>query len=800
MGLAQINIRFSANLKELSTQMQNARREFEKAGSKMQDLGGKMSMAISLPIMAIGTAAYKMAADLQDAFGATDQIYKNASASTKAWAESLPSYYGVATKEALEYSNMMGTMLVNIGKLTEEQASQQAAKLVELAGDLTAMYGGTTASAVQALTGALKGNNSMLDNYGMAVNEATIKARAYQMGLAKQGEELSLNAKQQATLALIYEQTGAAQGQAAREADSASGVMRAFRTEISNLTTEFGQHLLPIITPVLEKFRALVERFRSLDPEVKKAIVVFGGIVAAIGPVIAAIGTAVALIPTFTAGLAAIGTAFTAMTGPIGLAVAAIAGLTYLIINNWDDVKQYIIDVANYFIELYNSSLVVRSGVQYIILSFKNLWSAAKFVINAIGTLFKGLWEGLKNSAQAIGSIIKAILTGDISSIPAIFKNAFTESTRDFQNMLSGWKEDWNGWTSDVKANTKTAIEDALNSRYQLIKPDATKVKDEVKESVETAVVEGVDEGIEKASGKTIKIKVEPEFGSVAYYDKIISELEQAQRNTSVDNAMYKVFEEKIQEYKDLRDAITGELRQVVLEPEQGTVAWYEYHIDQLKEAQKQAGITVEEFARMEQEINLLEATFRLQVEGTEETKEKIIELSDAAKLATQVIDNAFSALTGMLVDSLGEAENGFERFKNTLIQNVVKIIAATLSQALAQAIGAAVGAGSSTGPAAPFTIPAFIASLSGAVLGAFAAIPKFANGGIVSGPTLGLMGEYAGAANNPEVIAPLSKLREMIEPASGAVAVNLSGNFRLDGNDLVLAIDRTNSRNNRMF
>ena len=54
-----------------------------------------------------------------------------------------------------------------------------------------------------------------------------------------------------------------------------------------------------------------------------------------------------------------------------------------------------------------------------------------------------------------------------------------------------------------------------------------------------------------KAADKKIKLKVEPEFGSVAYYDKIISELEQAQRNTSVDNAMYKVFEEKIQEYKD---------------------------------------------------------------------------------------------------------------------------------------------------------------------------------------------------------------------------------------------------------
>ena len=41
-----------------------------------------------------------------------------------------------------------------------------------------------------------------------------------------------------------------------------------------------------------------------------------------------------------------------------------------------------------------------------------------------------------------------------------------------------------------------------------------------------------------------------------------------------------------------------------------------------------------------------------------------------------------------------------------------------------------------------------------------------FANGGIVSGPTLALVGEYPGASNNPEVIAPLNKLKSMIEPA----------------------------------
>ena len=73
----------------------------------------------------------------------------------------------------------------------------------------------------------------------------------------------------------------------------------------------------------------------------------------------------------------------------------------------------------------------------------------------------------------------------------------------------------------------------------------------------------------------------------------------------------------------------------------------------------------------------------------------------------------------------------------------------------------------------------------------------EFANGGIISGPTLGLMGEYPGARSNPEVVAPLDKLKSMI--GGGQTNVTVSGGFRLDGQDLILALERAN-RNNKRF
>jgi len=75
--------------------------------------------------------------------------------------------------------------------------------------------------------------------------------------------------------------------------------------------------------------------------------------------------------------------------------------------------------------------------------------------------------------------------------------------------------------------------------------------------------------------------------------------------------------------------------------------------------------------------------------------------------------------------------------------------------------------------------------------------VTAFANGGVISGPTLGLMGEYAGAKSDPEVVAPLSKLKKMLgqQDANGnAIAqspmmntIVLESETRISGNDILV-------------
>ena len=162
--------------------------------------------------------------------------------------------------------------------------------------------------------------------------------------------------------------------------------------------------------------------------------------------------------------------------------------------------------------------------------------------------------------------------------------------------------------------------------------------------------------------------------------------------------------------------------------------------------------------------------------------------------------DNAIGVIgnIGSIMNSLsgivGEGAAGWLTYG----ANVLSAVAAALP-ALAQVIGGNI-AEAFSGAAAqsqtvpfPFNLIALAASMA-AVGAAVASIPKFADGGIAYGPTVGLFGEYSGAANNPEVVAPLDRLRSLIEPSSGVGEVT----FRIEGRTLVGVLNKTNRQRNR--
>ena len=179
--------------------------------------------------------------------------------------------------------------------------------------------------------------------------------------------------------------------------------------------------------------------------------------------------------------------------------------------------------------------------------------------------------------------------------------------------------------------------------------------------------------------------------------------------------------------------------------------------------------------------------------------------LDEKSQTVSSAVAEQFGNFSNSLVSSFNLAESGIQGFFRKIMETIVKLtqmivqqsiiqrmtkkknVAASQGEAMAESISNATKSAAATGPAAVFTQPAFIATLIGGVLAAFASIPKFAKGGIVTGPTLGLVGEAG-----PEAIIPLNKLDGMM---SGAT----KGEFILRGQDLVLALERADDFRTRI-
>ena len=169
---------------------------------------------------------------------------------------------------------------------------------------------------------------------------------------------------------------------------------------------------------------------------------------------------------------------------------------------------------------------------------------------------------------------------------------------------------------------------------------------------------------------------------------------------------------------------------------------------------------------------------------------EKVITSTNSkGDLLTGAMGN-LSSLMGSLSGVVGEGAGAWLSYGANILTAVAQAmpaLASVIGGNIAQAFSGA-AAQSQTVPF-PFNLVALAASMA-AVGAAVASIPKFANGGIAYGPTLGIFGEYAGASNNPEVVAPLDKLKSIIGLDSGSGGGKVE--FVIDGRVLKGILHKT--------
>jgi phage-related protein len=191
--------------------------------------------------------AVGQAADLEQSVGAIETVFKGSADQMLSWSKSAATAVGLTQNEYNELGTLIGTQLKNGGTSMDELAGKTN-DLIGVGADLSSMFGGTTADAVDALSSALKGERDPIERYGVSLNQASIDAKAAELGFQKVGGSLSQQANQAATLALIMDQTADAHGNFGKEADTLSHKQQVLNAMWENGKTQIGQAFLPAVS------------------------------------------------------------------------------------------------------------------------------------------------------------------------------------------------------------------------------------------------------------------------------------------------------------------------------------------------------------------------------------------------------------------------------------------------------------------------------------------------------------------------------------------------------------------------
>lgn len=256
--------------------------------------------------------------------------------------------------------------------------------------------------------------------------------------------------------------------------------------------------LQEVLAPVLEKIvgalQAFSEWFNALSPGMQEFIVTVGLVVAAIGPVLLVVGkltTAVgSLLPVFT-GLSnllpLVKTAFTALTGPIGLTVAAIAGAIAIgtaLYKNWDEIKDFL---GKTWDTIKTKASETWDGIKNAVLEpINKAKESLSTAWDNIKTTASGAWDSLKTTASDKFSKIKETITAKMSEakdkLSETWDNVKTTASTAWDNLKTVASDKF-GKIKDTMTGKMDEAKNLLSGTWDSIKTTASGAWDGLKET-----------------------------------------------------------------------------------------------------------------------------------------------------------------------------------------------------------------------------------------------------------------------------------------------------------------------------
>jgi hypothetical protein len=187
------------------------------------------------------------ASDLSESISKNEVVFGAASDKVQEFGENAARAFGQSRAQALEATGVFGNLLRAVG-LSEDKSADFSTTLTGLASDLASFNNTEVDEALNALRAGLVGETEPLKRFGVNLNDATLKAKALELGLSDGKETLDASAKAQAAYALILEQTELAQGDFARTSGGLANQQRILAAQWTDMQAKVGNLLLPAIT------------------------------------------------------------------------------------------------------------------------------------------------------------------------------------------------------------------------------------------------------------------------------------------------------------------------------------------------------------------------------------------------------------------------------------------------------------------------------------------------------------------------------------------------------------------------
>lgn len=469
-------------------------------GEGLSDVGQKMTVGLTLPILALGGSAVKAYGDIQSLQKGLEAVMGSAGSASKEFErlKEVAKLPGLGMQEAVRGSiNLQAIGL----------SADKSRGILQQFGNAVASVGKGKAEFERAIYGVQQLANTdfplgedlniikdALPQVSNLLKEAFGSSRSDE--LAKMG----VSSKQvldtiTAGLEKLPRVTGGINGAFENLGDS----MKTSLARIGKIIDDTFD-ISGIIDKLTGYLDTAISAFESLSPAIQKSILVITGLVAAAGPLLVVVGGFLAALPTMLTGIGAIGAALTALTGPIGLVVIGIGAIIAAVVTNWGKIKPYILNTINYFRELYNESTIVRIAVAGIATTFKNSFAIVSNILKTAWEIFKTFAKATADLFAGVGTVLKGALTGDLGAI----KGGLVQMSAAWSSGISSLSKDLGngikGLYNDISKNFSDGM--AMVTNNQKLKPVTDlKIFDEEKiaDSTAKAATNGVAKGLAKA-------------------------------------------------------------------------------------------------------------------------------------------------------------------------------------------------------------------------------------------------------------------------------------------------------------